>query len=116
MEYNADREPAGREICLENPIAVQYNREYEINKKGRTERVAALSAPMQERRPPTQHKYYAPIPILLDFAFIRNIISSDLGECAVLTAVWVEILRRLFYLSRQCNSLWGAGNLCSPTG
>lgn len=39
-------------FCLENPLAVQYNERYEMNKKGRTERVAALSAPMQETRPP----------------------------------------------------------------
>lgn len=38
----------GLQFSLENPIAVRYNKGYEINKKGRTERVAALSAPMQE--------------------------------------------------------------------
>ncbi|MCM1121576.1 MAG: hypothetical protein NC416_03225 [Eubacterium sp.] len=59
---------------------------------------------MQEGVLLTQHKYYAPIPILLDFASIRNIISGDLGSCAVLYGgVGNEILRRLFYLFRQCN-------------
>ncbi len=35
-------------FSLEIHIHVLYNGEYEMNKKGRTERVAALSAPMQE--------------------------------------------------------------------
>lgn len=43
-----------------------------MNKKGRTERVAALSAPMQEMWLLTQHKYYAPIPILLEIPLFIN--------------------------------------------
>lgn len=37
---------------LEKYISVRYNRKCEINKKGSAERVAALSAPMQEMRAP----------------------------------------------------------------
>ena len=43
-------------FMLEKYISVRYNGKYEMNKKGRTERVAALSAPMQERYLLTQHK------------------------------------------------------------
>lgn len=39
-------------FMLEKYISVRYNRKYEINKKGSAERVAALSAPMQEMMAP----------------------------------------------------------------
>ena len=52
----------------------------------------------------TQHKYYAPIPILLEIILFINKESGNLGQCAVLYGgVGNEILRRLFYLFRQYN-------------
>lgn len=77
-------------FCLEKHTHVLYNEDYEMNKKGRTWRVAALHVPMQESQLLTQHKYYAPIPILLDFPLFINTESGDLGPCAVLMAVWVN--------------------------
>ena len=72
---------------------------------------------MQEHDLLTQHKYYAPIPILLDIPLFFNMKSGNLGQCAVLYGgVGNEILRRLFYLSRQCNKPLGDGNLRSSVG
>lgn len=46
--------------------------------------MAVPHAPMQEIGPPTQHKYYAPIPILLEIPFFINKESGNIGSCAVL--------------------------------
>ena len=71
-------------FSLEKHIHVLYNGEYEMNKKGRTERVAALSAPMQVPQPPTSINTMRPIPILLEIPLFINTESGDLGSCAVL--------------------------------
>ena len=77
--------------------------------------MAVPHAPMQEQYLLTQHKYYAPIPILLEIILFINKESGNLGQCAVLYGgVGNEILRRLFYLFRQCNYLRGAAYHCAP--
>lgn len=103
-------------FSLEKHTHVLYNDVYEMNKKAGREGRPSHTPLCRRSELLTQHKYYAPIPILLDSAFIRNMKSGDLGPCAVLMAVWVKFLRRLFYLSRQWNDPEGTEISVPPLG
>ena len=103
-------------LCLEKHTPVRYNNNYEMNKKGRAERVAALSAPMQEGKLQHNMKYHAPIPILLDFFLFSNKEVSDLGPCVVLCGGVGQFPAPSFYLSRQCNKPLGSRKPLLPRG
>ncbi len=80
----------GQHFCLEKHTHVLYNEDYEMNKKAGYEGRQSPIALCRRDDLLTQHKYYAPIPILLEIPLFINTESGDLGPCAVLMAVWVN--------------------------
>ena len=70
-----DAEPLA---CLKN---MRYNVKREIDKKGRSRRVAALHDPMQETDPPTQQIVSAPSHIISVFRSYRkgNLWKLEIG-------------------------------------